>query len=138
MHPLLSLLIVCEASKCYRETFKCFLKTVLVKQLHMIAGYILRIIRYWSCSTCTCSQVSVGDLFVVHCQHFLFITQTGGEAQFPLPYMKSEDEDLHRLRVPQPIQRNEKPLDIYAVSFYMPCLGCSMSSLNLVDCSQFL
>ncbi|XP_067933944.1 protein lin-37 homolog [Watersipora subatra] len=39
---------------------------------------------------------------------------SGGETQFPEPYMATDDEDLYKLRIPEPIKRNEKPLDIYA------------------------
>ena len=46
-----------------------------------------------------------------------FFLQTGGEEQFPAPYMVTPDEDLFKLRIPEPIKRNDKPLDIHAVSF---------------------
>lgn len=51
----------------------------------------------------------------------LCLLQTGGETQFPEPYMTNDDEELYKLRIPEPIKRNEKPLDIYAVIITIYC-----------------
>jgi len=48
--------------------------------------------------------------------HTGYALQAGGEVQFPNPYMKSKTEVLSNLKIPEPIPRKEKPLDIHAVS----------------------